>query len=65
MKILIISFSIMSEGTQSQLFDYLVEHGYKSFPHSVRDKISVGTTTLEEALRVLPRQMFSALQNSK
>jgi type II secretory ATPase GspE/PulE/Tfp pilus assembly ATPase PilB-like protein len=54
---------IISEGTQSQLVDYLVEQGHKSFPHSVRDKISVGITTLEEALRVLPRQMFSALQN--
>jgi len=54
---------IISEGIQSQLVDCLVEHGYESFPYSVLDKISAGTTTLEEALRVLPRQMFSALQN--
>ncbi len=54
---------IISEGTQSQLVDYLVEHDYKSFLDSARDKISTGTTTLEEALRVLPRRMFSPLQS--
>jgi len=52
---------IISEGTQSQLVDYLVEQDYKSLAHSARDEILAGTTTLEEALRVLPRQMFSAL----
>ena len=50
---------IMAEGNQSKLFEYLIEHGYESFFHSVRNKISTGITTLEEALRVLPRQMFT------
>lgn len=50
---------IMSESSQSILIKYLAEHGYESFLHSVREKISTGITTLEEALRVLPRQMFS------
>ncbi len=49
---------IMSKGTQSQLIDYLTAHGYESFADTVREKISTGITTLEEALRVLPRQMF-------
>ena len=50
---------IMAEGNQSKILEYLMEHGYESFVHSVRDKISTGITTLEEALRVLPRQMFT------
>jgi type II secretory ATPase GspE/PulE/Tfp pilus assembly ATPase PilB-like protein len=50
---------VMTEGTQSELVDYLADHGYESFYHSVRKKISTGITTLEEALRVLPRQIFS------
>jgi len=50
---------IMAEGNQSKLFEYLIEHGYESFFHSGRNKISTGITTLEEALRVLPRQMFT------
>jgi type II secretory ATPase GspE/PulE/Tfp pilus assembly ATPase PilB-like protein len=50
---------IMAEGNQSKLLEYLIEHGYESFFHSVRNKISTGITTLEEALRVLPRQMFT------
>ena len=50
---------IMTEGTQSDLVDYLADHGYEPFHHSVRKKISVGITTLEESLRVLPRQMFN------
>ena len=49
---------IMTEGNQSELVDYLVDHGYEPFHHSVRKKISTGITTLEESLRVLPRQMF-------
>ena len=49
----------MAEGNQSKLFEYLIEHGYESFFHSGRNKISTGITTLEEALRVLPRQMFT------
>jgi type II secretory ATPase GspE/PulE/Tfp pilus assembly ATPase PilB-like protein len=49
---------IMTEGNQSELVDYLVDHGYEPFYHSVRKKISTGITTLEESLRVLPRQMF-------
>ena len=49
---------IMQEGSQSDLVDYLTNHGYESFFHTVREKISSGTTTLKEALRVLPRQMF-------
>lgn len=49
---------IMTEGNQSELVDYLVDHGYEPFHHSVRKKISAGITTLEESLRVLPRQMF-------
>lgn len=49
---------IMAEGTQSQLVEYLAEHSYEPFYHSVRRKISTGVTTLEEALRVLPRHLF-------
>jgi type II secretory ATPase GspE/PulE/Tfp pilus assembly ATPase PilB-like protein len=49
---------IMTEGNQSELVDYLVDHGYEPFYHSVRKKISTGITTLEESLRVLPRQRF-------
>ncbi|PZO38500.1 MAG: type II/IV secretion system protein [Pseudanabaena frigida] len=49
---------VMSEGTQSQLVDYLISQGYDFFRHTVREKISTGITTLEEALRVLPRQLF-------
>lgn len=49
---------VMTEGTQSELVDYLADHGYEPFHHSVRKKISTGITTLEESLRVLPRQMF-------
>ena len=49
---------IITEGTQSQLVEYLAGHGYEPFYHSVRKKISTGVTTLEESLRVLPRQMF-------
>jgi type II secretory ATPase GspE/PulE/Tfp pilus assembly ATPase PilB-like protein len=49
---------IMSKETQSQLIDYLTAHGYESFADTLREKISTGITTLEEALRVLPRQMF-------
>ena len=49
---------IMTEGNQSELVEYLVDHGYEPFHHSVRKKISTGITTLEESLRVLPRQMF-------
>lgn len=49
---------IVNEGTQSQLVDHLVEQNYESFVHSVREKVATGITTLDEALRVLPRQMF-------
>jgi len=50
---------IITEGTQSELVGYLADHGYEPFYHSVRKKISTGITTLEESLRVLPRQMFN------
>jgi general secretion pathway protein E len=50
---------IMIERTQSELVDYLADHGYEPFHHSVRKKISTGITTLEESLRVLSRQMFN------
>jgi type II secretory ATPase GspE/PulE/Tfp pilus assembly ATPase PilB-like protein len=49
---------ILIEGTQSQLMDYLASQDQTSFKNSVRDKISTGITTLEEALRILPRRMF-------
>ncbi|GBO54650.1 type IV fimbrial assembly, ATPase PilB [Pseudanabaena sp. lw0831] len=54
---------VMAEGTQSQLIDYLLEQGYESFYHSVSKKISTGITTLEEALRVLPRKVFGDIPN--
>ena len=38
---------IITEGTQSQLVEYLAGHGYEPFYHSVRKKISTGVTTLE------------------
>ncbi|PZU98930.1 MAG: type II/IV secretion system protein [Pseudanabaena sp.] len=49
---------IITEGSQSLLVEYLTEHDYETFYHSVSRKISAGITTLEEALRVLPRQVF-------
>ncbi|MEA5479159.1 GspE/PulE family protein [Pseudanabaena galeata UHCC 0370] len=55
---------IITEGTQSQLVEYLADHGYEPFYHSVRKKISTGVTTLEESLRVLPRQMFDIVTDA-
>ena len=52
---------IMAEGNQAKLLEYLMQNDYESFAHSVRDKISTGITTLEESLRVLPRQMFTGI----
>ncbi len=50
---------IISEDKQSELKEYLVDQHYESFVYSVREKVSTGVTTLEEALRVVPRQMFT------
>lgn len=50
---------IISEDNQADLMEYLVNQNYESFAHSVREKVSTGVTTLEEALRVIPRQMFT------
>ncbi|AFY72991.1 type II secretory pathway, ATPase PulE/Tfp pilus assembly pathway, ATPase PilB [Synechococcus sp. PCC 7502] len=49
---------IINRGVQSQLTDYWIDQSYESFSNSVREKICAGITTTEEALRVLPRQMF-------
>ena len=54
---------IIANGDQQKLVDYLIEQKQEFFPHSVREKIAKGITTLDEALRVLPRQMFVDLQN--
>jgi len=49
---------IINTEDQSQLAAYLASQNYESFADSVRQKVSIGVTTLEESLRVLPRQML-------
>lgn len=49
---------IINAEDQSQLAAYLADQNYESFADSVRQKVSTGVTTLEESLRVLPRQML-------
>jgi len=49
---------IINAEDQSQLAAYLASQNYESFADSVRQKVSIGVTTLEESLRVLPRQML-------
>ncbi|NMF59972.1 GspE/PulE family protein [Pseudanabaena yagii] len=50
---------IINEEDQSHLVSYLSsEQNYESFAYGVREKVSTGVTTLEEALRVIPRQLL-------
>lgn len=54
---------IIYEGTMSQLHRYLREIKFASFGVAARQKVTTGVTTVEEVLRVLPRNAFSRTQS--
>lgn len=53
---------IIYEGTMTQLHHYLKEIKFASFGMAARHKVTTGSTTVEEVLRVLPRSAFSRNQ---
>ncbi len=54
---------IIYEGTMTQLHRYLREIKFASFGMAARHKVTTGVTTVEEVLRVLPRNAFSRTQS--
>lgn len=52
---------LIYDGTMSQLHKYLQQNEFPSFGIAAREKVIQGITTVEEALRVLPRSAFYRL----
>jgi type II secretory ATPase GspE/PulE/Tfp pilus assembly ATPase PilB-like protein len=50
---------IIYEGTMTQLHRYLQQIKFVSFGVAARQKVTMGATTVEEVLRVLPRSAFA------
>ncbi|HEY9670621.1 MAG TPA: GspE/PulE family protein [Waterburya sp.] len=53
---------IIYEGTMTELHRYLREIKFASFGVAARHKVTTGVTTVEEVLRVLPRNAFARSQ---